>query len=154
MKAERPSLLVVDDDARRKKGLEETRRVMDMLQQVGGKRLAAPPAGATDQADLSLLKAAERYRELLELGERFGIRAARLRDFGCDLSKIEKPPSQRSRPDGLERFPVEKSASVGAVETKRAGKRNLRVIVRNCNTDSLVRRGKSALGCNDVGSAA
>jgi len=43
-------------------------------------------------------------------GKGFGIRAARLRDFGCDLSKIEKPPSQRSRPDGLERFPVKKSA--------------------------------------------
>src|SRR2546429_502099 len=87
-------------------------------------------------------------------GKRFGIRAARLRDFGCDLSKIEKPPSQRSRPDGLERFPVEKSASAGAVETKRAGKRNLRVVVRNRNTDSFVRRGKPALGRDDVGSAA
>ena len=35
---------IVDDDARRKKGLEECRRIMDMLQQIGGKRLAAPPA--------------------------------------------------------------------------------------------------------------
>src|SRR5229473_4934294 len=87
-------------------------------------------------------------------GKRFGIGAARLRDLSCDLSKIEKPPPQRSRPNGLERFPVKKSAPVGAVETKRAGKRNLRVVVRDRNTDSLVRRGKPALGCNDVGAAA
>ncbi len=64
---------VVDDEAKRKKALEESRRIMDMLQQVGGKRLAAPPAGATDRADLSLLAAAERYRDLCEIGERFAI---------------------------------------------------------------------------------
>src|SRR6266852_7738475 len=87
-------------------------------------------------------------------GKRFGIGAARLRDLSCDLSKIEKPPPQRSRPNGLKRLPVKKSAPVGAVETKRAGKRDLRVVVRNRNTDSLVRRGKPALSCNDVGSAA
>jgi 2-keto-myo-inositol isomerase len=64
---------IVDDDAQRKKGLEECRRVMDMLQQIGGKRLAAPPAGATKQTDLSLLKAAERYRELCDIGDRIGV---------------------------------------------------------------------------------
>src|SRR6266853_1116347 len=113
-------------------------------------------------ADLRLRKLHQRILDIFRgsqgrlpiLGERFGIRAARLRDFGCDFSKIEQAPSQRSRPDGLERFPVEKSASAGAVETKRAGKRNLRVVVRNRNTDSLVGRGKPALGCDDVGSAA
>jgi hypothetical protein len=65
------------------------------------------------------------------LGKRFGVGPARLRDLGCDLSKIEKPPSQRSRPNRLKRLPVKKSAPVDAVETKRAGKRNLRVVVRN-----------------------
>ena len=64
---------VVDDEGRRKKGLEESRRIMDMLQQVGGKRLAAPPAGATNQTDLPLLRVAERYRELIDLGEKMGI---------------------------------------------------------------------------------
>src|SRR4029077_16735858 len=87
-------------------------------------------------------------------GKGCGVGAARLRDLSCDLSKIEKPPPQRSRPNGLEGLPVKKSAPVGAVETKRAGKRNLRVVVRNRNTDSLIRRGKPALGCDDVGSAA
>jgi sugar phosphate isomerase/epimerase len=46
---------------------------MDTLQQIGGKRIAAPPTGATNQTDLNLLKAAERYRALLELGESKGI---------------------------------------------------------------------------------
>jgi sugar phosphate isomerase/epimerase len=64
---------IVDDDDRRKKGMEEVRRNMDMVHQIGGKRLAAPPAGATNQADLNLFKAAQRYRELLELGNKMGI---------------------------------------------------------------------------------
>ena len=41
---------IVDDDDRRKKGLEEARRSLDLVQQVGGKRLAAPPVGATNEA--------------------------------------------------------------------------------------------------------
>ncbi len=36
---------IVDDDARRKKGLETAKRDMDLVQQIGGKRIAAPPAG-------------------------------------------------------------------------------------------------------------
>jgi 2-keto-myo-inositol isomerase len=64
---------IVDDDGRRKKGMEEVRRNMDIVHQIGGERLAAPPAGATSQTDLNLVKAAQRYRELLELGEKAGI---------------------------------------------------------------------------------
>lgn len=64
---------IVDDPARRKKGLEHARRAMDLVQQIGGKRLAAPPVGATNQTDLNLLKAAERYRALADLGERIGV---------------------------------------------------------------------------------
>jgi sugar phosphate isomerase/epimerase len=64
---------VVDDDERRKKGLEEAKRVMDLAQQVGSVRVAAPPAGATDQANLDLRRAAERYRALLEIGDKIGV---------------------------------------------------------------------------------
>ena len=64
---------IVDDDAQRSKGLEQVKRDMDVLAQIGGKRIAAPPAGATRQAGLDLMKAAERYRALLELGERMGV---------------------------------------------------------------------------------
>lgn len=63
----------VDDDARRKKGLEEARRNFAMVRAVGGSRIAAPPFGATDQADLDLRKVAERYRVLADLGDEFGV---------------------------------------------------------------------------------
>jgi len=79
---------IVDDEARRKKGLEEVRRGMDMVQQIGGKRLAAPPAGAT-QVRLDLYKAAERYRALLELGEQMGvIPQVELWGFSRSLSRL------------------------------------------------------------------
>ena len=63
----------VDDDARRKKGLEEARRNFEMVRKVGGNRIAAPPFGATDRADLDLRKVAERYRALADLGDEFGV---------------------------------------------------------------------------------
>ncbi|MBA7616417.1 Inosose isomerase [subsurface metagenome] len=64
---------IVDDDSERAKGLEQAKRDMDILAQIGGKRIAAPPVGATRRAGLDLMKAAERYRLLLELGEQFGV---------------------------------------------------------------------------------
>jgi sugar phosphate isomerase/epimerase len=64
---------IVDDDVRRKKAFEEAKRNMDLVRQIGGKRLAAPPLGATNRAGLDLLKAAQRYRELLELGAQMGV---------------------------------------------------------------------------------
>jgi len=63
----------VDDDSRRAKGLEQARRDMDLVQQIGGKRIAAPPAGATDVSNIDYLKVAERYRALLTLGDHIGI---------------------------------------------------------------------------------
>jgi sugar phosphate isomerase/epimerase len=64
---------IVDDDAARAKGLERIKVEMDMLAQIGGKRLATPPSGATDKPGLDLMKAAERYRALLELGDQMGV---------------------------------------------------------------------------------
>jgi sugar phosphate isomerase/epimerase len=64
---------IVDDAEKRRKGFEDARRAMDQVRQLGGTRIAAPPAGAIRQADLDLLRAAERYRALLDLGERFGV---------------------------------------------------------------------------------
>jgi sugar phosphate isomerase/epimerase len=80
---------IVDDEARRKKGLEEARRNLDLTQQIGGKRLAAPPSGATKQTDLNLFRAAERYRALLELGEKMGVVAQlELWGFSQALSRL------------------------------------------------------------------
>src|SRR4051794_38682186 len=59
----------VDDDGRRRKALVEARRNMEIVRQIGGKRIAAPPAGATEPPAPELLRVAERYRALLELGD-------------------------------------------------------------------------------------
>ena len=64
---------IVDNDIRRRKGLEEAKRNFEIVRALGGKRLAAPPSGATDRADLDLRRAADRYRALLELGEQFEV---------------------------------------------------------------------------------
>ena len=65
---------IVDDEAQRAKGLERAKREMDMVAQIGGKRMAAPPAGATKELPrLDLMRAAERYRALLEAGEQIGV---------------------------------------------------------------------------------
>lgn len=64
---------IVDDDERRAKGMERAKREMDLMAQIGTKRFAAPPAGATDLPKLDLFKAADRYRALLEIGDQLGI---------------------------------------------------------------------------------
>lgn len=64
---------IVDDEATRNKGLEQLKKEMDMLAQLGCKRIAAPPAGATAEPGLDLSKAAERYRTILELGDQTGV---------------------------------------------------------------------------------
>ena len=62
---------IVDDDQQRAKGLEQMRRGMDLVRQIGGARIAAPPAGSTPGMDLK--KIAERYRAVLELGRTMGV---------------------------------------------------------------------------------
>ena len=74
---------VVEDDARRKKGLEQAKRDMEKVQHIGGQRIAAPPVGATGGTSrrddpkftqpVELLKAADRYRALLDLGRSMGV---------------------------------------------------------------------------------
>ncbi len=64
---------IVDDPQERAAGLEEARRDMEILRKIGGKRMAAPPAGATRREGLDLFQAAKRYRALLELGEEMGV---------------------------------------------------------------------------------
>ena len=64
---------IVDDDVRRAKAFDEARRNMEMVAAIGGSRLAAPPVGATDIANFDLAKAAERYGQLVALGEKMGV---------------------------------------------------------------------------------
>src|SRR5262245_55597062 len=46
---------IAEDETRRAQGLERAKHDMDMVAQIGGKRLAAPPAGATNLPKLDLL---------------------------------------------------------------------------------------------------
>jgi sugar phosphate isomerase/epimerase len=64
---------IVDDPAKRKEALEQSKREMELVRQIGGKRVAAPPVGATDRTDLDPLVIAERYRALLEVGRQVGV---------------------------------------------------------------------------------
>lgn len=69
---------IVDDDARRAEAVEQLKREMDLLAQIGGKRIAAPPVGANgnDAPVLDLAKVAERYRAILEVGDKTGVTPA------------------------------------------------------------------------------
>jgi 2-keto-myo-inositol isomerase len=64
---------IAEDPEKRRKGLEDARRDMDMLREIGGTRIAAPPAGATEDPKLDLFVVAERYRALLEIGDQIGV---------------------------------------------------------------------------------
>lgn len=64
---------IVEEDAERKKGLEQARRDMDLVLELGGKRMAAPPIGATDRALNNPLQIAERYGALCKIGAEIGI---------------------------------------------------------------------------------
>ena len=80
---------IVDDDQRRAAGLETAKKDMDLIAAIGGTHIAAPPAGATKETNISLIKAAERYRVLLELGDSLGvIPQVEVWGFSTTLSKL------------------------------------------------------------------
>jgi len=82
---------IVDDEAARKKGLEQARKDMDIVTAIGGIRIAAPPAGATDSGPLNLDQAGERYRALLEVGKSAGcIAQLEVWGFSKNLSKLSE----------------------------------------------------------------
>jgi 2-keto-myo-inositol isomerase len=60
-----------DDDTRRGTAMENLKREMDIVAQIGGKRIATPP-GNNGNA-VSLDHAAQYYRAALELGQQMGI---------------------------------------------------------------------------------
>ena len=64
----------VNDDGARAKGLEQMKRDMDLVAQIGGTHIAASPAGVNrPDVTLTLDHAAERYRAVLELGHAMGV---------------------------------------------------------------------------------
>ncbi|WP_397571187.1 sugar phosphate isomerase/epimerase family protein [Schlesneria sp. T3-172] len=64
---------LAEDEAERKRGLEEARRCMGLVREIGGERLAAPPVGVTDKTGLDPYQLADRYRALCELGQAEGV---------------------------------------------------------------------------------
>ncbi|HOP76276.1 MAG: sugar phosphate isomerase/epimerase family protein [Thermogutta sp.] len=64
---------MVDDDTQRAKGFEQMKREMDWIAQLGGTRIAAPPAGAYNSPPIDLRRVAERYAQLLDLGHSMGV---------------------------------------------------------------------------------
>lgn len=66
---------VVDDETERRAGVEQLKRDMDVLAQIGGTHIAAPPAGVNRPGShLDLDDAAARYAAILELGREMGVR--------------------------------------------------------------------------------
>ncbi|WP_018617857.1 sugar phosphate isomerase/epimerase family protein [Spirosoma luteum] len=66
---------IVDDEAARAKGTDQLKREMDQLAQIGCKRVATPPIGAQSPGSpkIDLYKAAERYRAILDIGDKTGV---------------------------------------------------------------------------------
>ena len=64
---------IVDDGEVRAKALEQARKEMGMLADIGCRRIAAPPVGATEKPGLNLNEAAERYNQLLKIGDETGV---------------------------------------------------------------------------------
>ena len=80
---------IVSDDAHRAQGLEQAKRDMDAVAQIGGRRIAAPPRGATDLPRLELGVIAERYRALLDAGQQIGVvPQVELWGFSKNLSRL------------------------------------------------------------------
>lgn len=80
---------IVDDEDEREQGFEQARRDMEALAELGATRMAAPPSGATQDAGLNLVRAAERYHRLIELGKEFGIvPMAEVWGFSANLSRL------------------------------------------------------------------
>lgn len=80
---------IVNDDLERQKGLDEAKRDMEMVLSIGGKRIAAPPAGATDRPIPELGVIVDRYRKLAELGASIGIiPEAEVWGFSKNLSRL------------------------------------------------------------------
>jgi 2-keto-myo-inositol isomerase len=80
---------IVDDKDTRKKASEQLKLEMDQLAAIGCHRIAAPPMGATTGDALELAAVAERYRHILELGDKTGVVPhLELWGFSRNLSRV------------------------------------------------------------------
>ena len=82
---------IVSDEGQRARGLERTKKDMDLVAAIGGTNIAAPPIGAHESSHFrpELDQIAERYRAILELGVRTGvIPVLELWGFSKTLSRL------------------------------------------------------------------
>jgi 2-keto-myo-inositol isomerase len=64
---------------------------MELVQKIGGERIACPPVGATNVKGLDLYKAAERYRHVLQIGDIVGVvPQVELWGFSTTLGKLSE----------------------------------------------------------------
>ena len=64
---------IVNDDEVRAAGMKQMEEEMLMMAELGCKRIAAPPIGAHGEGTIDLQVAGQRFRELIELGEKTGV---------------------------------------------------------------------------------
>jgi len=64
---------IVDENDVRSKGIEQMKKEMAWVRELGCLRMAAPPMGATQKADLNLKAAGERYGKILEIGKQLEV---------------------------------------------------------------------------------
>jgi 2-keto-myo-inositol isomerase len=64
---------LMGDEQVHQKGLEAMKKDMELVAAVGGLRIAAPPMGAQQLTNFDLNLGAERYRHILELGDKTGV---------------------------------------------------------------------------------
>ena len=62
-----------DDPQRRATGLEQFKRDMELVAGIGGKRIAAPPVGATKTQIVDLAAVTERFRALVDIAKPIGL---------------------------------------------------------------------------------
>ncbi len=62
-----------DDEQARSKGIEQMKREMDWLREIGGTRIAATASGVTNRRMDDFKVLGERYRTILDIGEEFGV---------------------------------------------------------------------------------
>jgi 2-keto-myo-inositol isomerase len=66
---------IIEDERQRAAGLERMKQDMDLVSQIGGRFIAAPPIGAqlAEHAKPTLDEAAQRYAAILDLGVKMGV---------------------------------------------------------------------------------
>ncbi len=64
---------MVDDEKERAAGIEQLKKEMDMMAQIGGTRIAAPPAGLYDKTITDFFEIGKRYKTILKIGDKTGV---------------------------------------------------------------------------------